>query len=179
MDRWFLNILSRNSRGQLLIEAMVAISVLMIGMMAVFGVLSQSMSLNRVAADQYVAANLASEGVEIIKNLVDSEYDPEYPTNFLAPVANLLGRTCVVDINFTSPAVCESPSDPLQFDKDGIYNLTGGSPTKFIRYVELSYNNDSGDEYIEVHSTVEWGRRGGVISDITVVDRLYNWRRGA
>ena len=59
-------------RGQLLIEAMVAVSLMLVGLLGIFGVLSRSLGLSRVAADQFVAVNLASEGIEIAKNLLDS-----------------------------------------------------------------------------------------------------------
>lgn len=171
--------LNKNNIGQLLIEALVAISVLMVGMLAVFGVLSQSLSLNRVAADQYVAANLASEGIEIVKNLVDSGYDSDGAGLFIDPVVDLLGKKCAVDTNFISPVACGSPNVPLEFDEeDGIYgyDLTGGSPTKFTRYIELTYGG--GSEPIEVRSTVNWRTRGSVSpAEIVVVDVLYDWRR--
>lgn len=172
------NILNNKSQGQLLIEALVAISVLMIGTMAVFGVLSQSLSLNRVAADQYVAANLASEGVEIIKNLVDSGYDSSIQRAFTEPVEAMLDKRCAVDINTVSGDGCTAP-EPLKFtEATGFYSIDGDSPTKFLRYAEVSYHDDPiRGEYMEVHSTVEWGRRGGVESTITVTDTLYNWRR--
>jgi len=153
---------------------MVAISVMMIAMMAVFGVLSQTLSLNRVAADQYVAANLASEGIEIIKNLVDSEYDYDHPEAYVfgSSVYSMLGKKCAVDIN-TAPNDCKS-DDIIRFDEQSGYSLDADSPTKFSRYVELS--KPLGESYIKVSSTVEWRQRGGGQATITVVDTLYDWR---
>jgi hypothetical protein len=176
--------------GQLLIEALVAISVMMVGMMAVFGVLSQSLSLSRVAADQYIAANLASEGVEIVKNMVDSEYldDPTtlLPRAFGESISDGdSDQFCAVDI-YTQPAYldvennswnCESNPDDTQvlgFDADnGRYSIDRGQPTKFRRYVSVS----KGDPTIKVISTVEWSTKGGSPSTVTIVDVLYNWRR--
>jgi len=54
----------RRNNGQLIIEMIVAVSLLMIGLLGIFAVLSQSLGLNRVAANQYIAAHLAAEGIE-------------------------------------------------------------------------------------------------------------------
>jgi Tfp pilus assembly protein PilV len=177
-------------RGQLLIEALVAISVMMVGMMAVFGVLSQSLSLSRVAADQYIAANLAAEGIEIVKNMVDSEYldDPttSSPRAFGTSIFDAdNNRPCAVDI-YTQPAYlddgvswnCESSSDDiraLKFDaSNGRYGINRGDQlTKFRRYVSIS----EGDPTIKVISTVEWSTKSGSPSTVTIGDVLYNWRR--
>ncbi|MBI2506531.1 MAG: hypothetical protein HYW00_00070, partial [Candidatus Colwellbacteria bacterium] len=44
---------------------MIAMSVMSVGLLSVFAVLSQSLGLNRVVAEQYIASNLAAEGIEV------------------------------------------------------------------------------------------------------------------
>ena len=172
--------------GQMLIEALVAIGVMMVGMMAVFGTLSESLSLNRVAADQYIAANLASEGIEIIKNLVDSEYKtPNCPFGrSIDP--NAFSKRCAIDMDTESACstdyqgwYCRGTTGgnfpTLKFNNDtGFYSLSGGVSTKFKRYVEISMHPGC---VVYATSTVEWAIKGGKISTITVADHLYNWRR--
>ena len=63
LDKKFAGL--NRSSGQVLIEAMVAISIVTVGLLGIFSVLSRSLSLNRTVADNYVAANLAAEGIEI------------------------------------------------------------------------------------------------------------------
>ena len=72
---------ARLSDGQVLVELMVAISVMVIGLLGIFTLLSQSLGLNRVAADQYIAANLAAEGVEVAKNILDHNVIERNPWN--------------------------------------------------------------------------------------------------
>ena len=180
MDKLTSHIFKKEN-GQLLIEALVAISVMMVGMLAVFGVLSESLSLNRVAADQYIAANLASEGIEIVKNMIDSEYPLSAFGSSISPALGGNSK-CAIDIN-TQPGgegwECRSTTSALpalRLSEEWSYNLDDGNQTKFKRYVEIEM--PEADKIIEVKSTVEWGRKGGASSRITVVDEFYNWRRG-
>src|SRR3989344_6064232 len=72
---------SRHEQGQILVELMVAISVMVIGLLGIFTLLSESLGLNRVAADQYIAANLAAEGVEGAKNILEHNVIERNPWN--------------------------------------------------------------------------------------------------
>jgi hypothetical protein len=177
MDKLIPHII-KNKDGQLLIEAIVAISVMMVGMLAVFGVLSESLSLNRVAADQYIGANLASEGIEIVKNMVDSEYSLGFGFGLSPALVYMDGKKCAIDINTTlsnppDSSGCTSDPPALKFDKVNGYSLGADNQTKFQRYVEIKSSGNT----IEVKSTVEWKRKGGATSKITAIDTLYNWRR--
>src|SRR3989344_7063024 len=67
--------------GQLLVEAMVALGVITVGLLGMLELLSNSLSLNRVAADQYTGTYIASEGIEIIKNLIDKNVIAGAPWN--------------------------------------------------------------------------------------------------
>ena len=68
-------------RGYMLVELMVSISLLVVGFLGFLGLLSRSLSLNRVVADQFIANYLAMEGIEITKNLIDSNIIQGSPWN--------------------------------------------------------------------------------------------------
>lgn len=61
-----------NTFGQVMVEAMVAMSVIVVGLLGAFALSSGSVSLSRVAGDRYIAVNLANEGIELVKNLIDN-----------------------------------------------------------------------------------------------------------
>ena len=65
-----------------MVEAMVAMSVIVIGLLGVFALSSNSISLNRVAADRYIAVNLANEGIELVKNLIEIMRGMLFPVLF-------------------------------------------------------------------------------------------------
>ena len=62
----------RKNKGYILIEAIIAITIAVVGLLGIFSLLSRSLSLNRVVADRFVASYLVAESIEIVKNLVDN-----------------------------------------------------------------------------------------------------------
>ena len=165
---------NNKQKGQLLIEAMVAVSLMLVGLLGIFGVLSRSLGLSRVAADQFVAVNLASEGIEIAKNLLDSNLKQGLAWN-----ANFVDGEAV-PVGYLSSALdgagsCEGPElylDPAT----GFYTceaITGVS-SRFSRVLDIE--TELSGERINVISTVTWKVRGGFDSSVTVEDHFYNWR---
>lgn len=160
-------------KGQLLIEAMVAVSLMLVGLLGIFGVLSRSLGLSRVAADQFVAVNLASEGIEVAKNLIDKNY-----TNGFAWNAGFVGvGTVCLDYKSTAPEECSSASERVLYvNGEGLYEhgQTGNIQSKFSR--ELTITNPSAD-IVVVTSRVSWRGRGALAQSVVVEDHFYNWRR--
>ncbi|MBU2101679.1 hypothetical protein KKH05_03105 [Patescibacteria group bacterium] len=174
-----------NQKGQLMVEAMVAISLLLVGMMGTFGVLSQSLGLSRLTVDQYIATNLASEGIEVVKNVIDAEYVSQKTFSNLLVSAN--DKFCSVNYD-EGLANCRSTEPKLnkqnsrnfliKQDNDGMYG-SEGEDTNFMRYVFIKFEDIDHDEYtdvIKVESRVFWVGRGGIDLDVVLADRFYNWR---
>jgi len=156
--------------GQLLIEAMVAISVMVIGLLGIFALLSQSLGLYHVAADQYVAANLAAEGIEVVKNILDANFlKSGMAWNEGLAVDGAYG----VNYNSTSLDSLLTNKNLLFDETNKVYNYTTGRPTTFQRIITIK--NISPDE-IQVDSEVRWKTRGGLSSKISLEDHFYNWR---
>ena len=59
-------------RGQTLVEALVALSILTTGFFGIVSLLTKSFQLNRTTMNDTQATYLAAEGIEIAKNLIDS-----------------------------------------------------------------------------------------------------------
>lgn len=162
--------------GQLLIESIIAISLVVVGMMAILGFLASALSLNRVVSDQLTATYLAGEGIEIVKNIIDShkgngklwneglnvngpeDYSLQYDDKKLTDRAFQLG--------------------PLLYDPATGYSYKGGGKeTAFKRTVRLTpiLLNDRVNEY-QVNSVVTWYTRGGGIFTVDIEDHFYDWR---
>lgn len=162
--------LRMHTNGYLLIEAMVAMGVLTTGVLGIFALMSQSIKLTRVIDDQYVGTYLAAEGIEITKNLLDS--------NVLAGSWNAGGfdaNACYeLDMHttglFGAPTVgCPSGSvTPLRFD-GVLYQYGAGDPTSYIRTVHIEPIASVG---VRVVSTVTWA---GGASSVSLEDKFYNW----
>ncbi len=164
-------------RGYLLIESMVAITVIVVGLLGIFALLSRSLSLNRVINDRYVASYLAAEGIEIIKNLIDN--------NVLAGDAwnkNLNEGNYQFDYSTAIlPASCGGICDKVFYWDAGqkIYGLDPtGQKTNFVRKISIKPIADQSGltQSLQVNSVVDWKTRGGASFSINLEDHFYNYR---
>ncbi|MBI2035132.1 MAG: hypothetical protein HYT12_00410 [Candidatus Liptonbacteria bacterium] len=176
--------------GQLLIEAMVAISIIVVGLFGILELLSSSLGLNKVIAGQYKAAYLASEGVEVVKNIVDENMAAGRPWNetvWDVCMSESGGDGCVVEYNTDAGGLGSISLQgflgfPLRF-RDGIYSYDlSGAITPFTRIVTVDMVSDGTAPQgcqIKVTSRVDWRTRGGGEFKIQIEDRFYNWRGSA
>lgn len=163
--------------GQSLIEAIIAISLLLVGFLGTITLINRSVGLTRVVADSYVGSYLAAEGIEVVKSLIDSNYLQERP--FFSGFA-ACDTTCDWELEYNSSWESNRPSDYTgrTFTYDPIQRLytysAFGTATSFTRKVSVTLVGPSGKEMI-VSSYVEWDARGGGKSAVTVEDHFYDW----
>lgn len=157
-------------RGQALIESIVAMSVLIIGFLAVLTLLNQSYGLNRSVADNLTATYLASEGVEMVKNIIDT---------------NAKNGTTWNDVGVTLPGdyilapdgrslVAGNPA--LYYDTTAntyTYDSFGTRRSPFSRWIHVEF---PGPDELMVDVTVSWTGRGGVNEKTVLEDHFLNWR---
>ncbi len=157
----------RNNSGQAIVEALVAISALTVGFLGIFTLLSQSFGLNRVVSDNYVGNYLASEGVEVVKNLIDANTINSRTWN-----SGLTDGT--YEVEYSSDALEANQSRFLAFDPTtDLYSYSGTQTTPFKRAITLQ--NISPDQ-LKVVSQVSWTDRGGGTFNVTLEDHFYHWR---
>ena len=172
-----------DKKGQILIESLVAISVIIIGLLGIFDLLSRSLSLNRTVGDQYIASNLAAEGIEIIKNIIDSNSVDELPWN--NGISNGLYEIVYNDSTpnisrqiSSDPNNCTvdfiNQNDPNFLTLDETTGLYGYGLPKTTSYKRIVCINNLTDE-IKVSSIVTWNSRGASF-DINLEDHFFNWR---
>lgn len=151
-----------------MIEAIVALSIAVVGLLGILALISRSVSLNRVVADRYVAAYLATEGVEIVKNLVDRNSLASRPWNEGISSGEF-------EADYNDSALRLNSSRPLQFDKEnGIYSYDLGDPTRFQRKIAVQLSTDG--ESMKINSIVNWTSRGGGDFELNVEEHFLNWR---
>ncbi|MFH0890868.1 MAG: hypothetical protein V1856_02455 [Candidatus Liptonbacteria bacterium] len=166
-SRFFPLLVSR--KGQALVEALVAMGVLSIGFMGIFQLLSQSLALNRVVSDNYVASYLAGEGIEIIKNIIDSNIIAGGASNWKSGLA-----AGSYEVQYDSVAPSGNQNRNLNYNPTThLYGYGPGRQTGFRRVVIIeSLNNRE----MRVRSRVTWSARGGGSSQVEAEDHFYNWR---
>jgi hypothetical protein len=169
--------LSRASRkGQSLIEVIVAITVLTVGFLGISSLLSRSLALNRVTANEVTATYLAAEGVEIAKNLIDHDVYGE-SSGQTAGWGACFGNGGDFELDYTT-ADCRTlasfAGDPLWYHAGTHlydYSANGGTATSFTRMIRVATNGDE----ITVTAEVLWTGFGGSPGSINLEDHFYKW----
>lgn len=156
-----------NNKGYLLIEVMVAMSLLTIGLLGILKLSSSAIGLNRVVSDQFIANYLAMEGIEVVKNIIDANAINAKPWGENLSSGNY-------EISYNSLVLEYNQQRYIKFDDNiGRYNYQSGAETPFIRTIFIE--NPSVDE-VKVNSIVSWTGRGGLKFDINLENHFFNWK---
>lgn len=131
--------------------------------------------------DYVIAANLAQEGIEIVRNIRDNNWKaspakkafdlPSFPSNAVGGT-----NYCVAyngDYSAGAPISCTIAASKLYKNVNDFYDhVVGGGTTKFSRRVNIAGSGDTR----AINSTVTW-RPSGALNDtsITMTDTLYAW----
>ncbi len=155
-----------------MVEALIGLSVIVIGLLGIFTLTSTSLSVNRIDADRYVAINLANEGVELVKNLLDRNIIDDNPWNTLPGFT--IDGDYKIDYTQSSLFPWDGSNDFLYFNIDGggyrYKQIEDDKITTFNRKINITNIDDS---HIKVISTVYWKSKTESY-DFSVVDYFYD-----
>ncbi|MDP3794957.1 MAG: prepilin-type N-terminal cleavage/methylation domain-containing protein [bacterium] len=163
----------RTQKAFSLIETLVAVGILAGALVAAVGLLSLTLRTMRTAQSEFIAAHLAAEGIEVIRNIRD--------TNWLRGVAWQTGLddgSYAVAYDTLPPLAVYDDTQPLERDGDGRYCYNCGTETPFRRRVAIELvpvdRDNPGILGIRVTATVLWSDAAGPRS-VVAQDILYNW----
>lgn len=158
--------------GQTIIEAMVAISIALTGLLGILTLVSASLAFTNDASQKFVASYLAAEGIEIVKNIIDTN------------IANGFEWDTGINIG-VSPAVSyeTSAANPILqraatlsqlklLNGQYLYDNMSGVATPYKRAVQIIKNDAN---TITVDAVVSWEARGKTLS-VAVRDVFKRWR---
>jgi len=151
-----------------LIETLVAISILAIGILGVFSLISSQISSIHYSENRLIASYLAQEGIEIIRNIRDKNWLNNLDWDYQ------IAQATDYRLDYQSqkfPDTNYSSCNPLKFDGN-FYNCSSGTNTPFQRQISIS---KSGDE-MTVRVTVSWQEKGKTYQH-SIAGKLYNWRK--
>lgn len=160
----------QSQRGQSLIEAMIALGVLTTGFLGIISILSKSFFYERNISDTMTATYLASEGIEIVKNLIDNAYLSSQSWN------SCIQNSGEYELDYKTICPTLKPYDSgdyLSFDSStNLYSYSALPKSNFSRDIRIKLN---GDEII-VNSIVNWNT--GILRNqsINIEDHFYNWQ---
>lgn len=158
------------SRGFTLIEVIVALGIISLVSVGVMFAISLSLSSAAKIKNNLIAANLAQEGLEIVRNFRDEDWHSN--ESFASSLPN--GTFIVSWANDNDPSPFSDTF--LRKDTNGFYGYGSGQDTIFKRkiIIENSAQNPPTIEKV-VKVEVSWQERS-VPKTIQAELRLFNWR---
>ena len=194
----------KNQNGFTIIELVISIFILSIAIIGIFNAFSMMVVLTSNTEDRLTAAYLAQEGMEVIRNIRDSNWlnaDANTNPDTIVPWDDGLSECeqstgCEVDYKTTGPdslgfnlnPVRPWAEDYLKIDPiNGFYNCNTGTTTKFKRKIKIQ--TASLPPYVmKVLVQVSWDEKANILDStghlagdcgqsncIQVEDTLYNW----
>ncbi len=157
----------KKEEGSLMIESIVAMSLVVIGILGIVSLLARSANISHSTTHSLQATYLAAEGVEIIKNVLDTDIAEHYPWG--TSVKD--GTYCVYyDTQTLTP--CSSSGGIVYDPTSGFYIAPLYlQPSFFTRMVQVT---SSGGAF-SVSSTVQW-YDGGAEKSVMIQDIFQDWR---
>lgn len=156
-------------RGFSLIESLVAITVLTVGVSSALASLYQSIGLAPKIRNKAVAAHLAQEGIELVRNIRDNNWmlGNAWNIGLNEGIVGTVVSGCVQYDNNIFEGPCASSI--LKINAGGYYVHDLGSNTIFSR--EIKITNISATE-MKVESIVNCGTGCAM----TLEDHLFDWK---
>jgi type II secretory pathway pseudopilin PulG len=167
-----LNNFNKKNKGFTILEAIFTFTIIVVGFSGVMTLILKTARYSQINNYNLVAAYLAQEGLELVRNIRDS--------NWLAGKTGdrwregIDNRSYIIDYNDNS---LRTGSPNLYIDaSNGFYshdNSITNTKTIFQRVISIS-TPSSDCKCILASSTVTWSDFG-ITRSITVSERLYNW----
>lgn len=143
--------LSRDQGGQSLLEMLVALLILVTALTATIVLIVTSINASRDSRNKLIASNLAREGIEMVRNIRDSNWvDPSTTTppwddgltsgDDPTAVPNIKGGTDTITLDFTPTTFAETPYTAVKLSGTSyLQGLTAsGTSAGFFRLLYLN-----------------------------------------
>ena len=147
---------SNRERGFTLVEAMVALVLVTV-----------AMGPARIEHN-LIGANLAQEGIEVIRNMRDTNW-----LNGSAFDNNLPTGTWRVQWDTVNGGLMTVGSNPVLRKNNGVYNYSTGTNTLFRRTITISKPNS---RELILTSLVTWTERGNINRTVSAESHLFDWK---
>lgn len=157
-------------KGFTLIETIFSVSILAAIAVGSLTLVSKSVQSVSVSQNRLIASYLAQEGIEIIRNIRDGNWeDEDYP--IIIDWDNGLSNCADCEIDYTMNSLADGGDPFLKLDSDNFYNYSSGSDTIFQRRISVS---SVSEQQKRVIAEIAWKYRGNDYS-LAVETVLYNW----
>lgn len=157
-----------NKNGFSLMEVIIAVAVIITSLVVLISLISFSVSKIRMGRSEITGISLSQEGIEIIRNIRDSNWlsYKRSPDNW----RDDLGQGDWL-VQYNEPGLLSFANKPLKIDSSGFYQYDDGNDTSFYRKISIEHINNN---QIKVVSEVSWQEKGKSYS-FRAEQVLYNW----
>lgn len=180
-------------KGFTIIELVISIFVLSIAIIGAFNAFSMMVVLTSNTEDRFTAAYLAQEGMEVIRNIRDSNWISTSLLPWDNSFDNCKEQGCQVDYTITgsgtNPVRPWNSGEYLKKDANGFYNYNFGADTKFKRKITIETNTSLLPQHVmKVLVQVSWNEKASIFDAvghlagdcsqsncIEVKETLYDW----
>ncbi len=168
----------RNNKAFTIIELVITIFILSVAVIGVYNAFSTMVVLTANASNRLTAAYLAQEGMELVRNIRDTNWTNDY--DWRCGLAGVTGtcdvgnKDCTAGCEADYKTIATSPLTPygvgvdagryLNIDTDGFYSYsTGTTITKLKRKITITPLND----YImKVRVEVFWVEKASILNPV-------------
>jgi len=170
--------LKQANKGFTFLEIIIAIFVMTIGIVGALLAVQYAISATTQSYSRLTAAYLAQEGIEIVRNIRDTNWLEQRTTPTTPWDDGLEEGDWEADYKDASLRFCDPPCDYdnnlkfLKKNSNGFYNYNTGEITQFKRKITIEKPATS---TLKVTVTVYWGEGK---HSLTTQENLYNWRSG-
>lgn len=147
-----------------LIEAITTIFIMTVGIIGISGLISQLIASTAIYSQRLIAAYLAQEGIEIVRNIRDTNWLQREPWDNGLGVGNW-------EADYNDENLSSYTGAFLRID-GGFYNYESGTETIFRRRIIITKPQDY---ILEIRVQVLWEEKGRSYQ-LTAQENLYNWR---
>jgi len=171
----------KNQSGFTIVESLVSILILTLALVPVLSVVVSATDISNNIRNNFIAANLAQEGIEVVRSIRDRNWfaDGNPPWDRFLHNCGLPDCVLIRMVQWdTDGPLLNLPNPPLKFDSvTGLYNYSTGVDTIFRRRIIIEDANLANpDTDMRVISEVSWINKGNITRVVRAESHLYNWK---
>jgi prepilin-type N-terminal cleavage/methylation domain-containing protein len=150
--------------GFTLLETAIAIAILTTSMLMIYTAIARVIRYSYDNQNQLIASYLAQEGIEVVRNIRDTNWI-EGATTWKDGLEAGTYR-----VQYDSSSLLGNQGIPLNIDTSGLYSYEAGDSSSFTRTIVISTIDE---DLLRIVSEVSWPKDNGY--PVSAEEFLYNW----